>query len=58
MENKNKIMTIRTEDFEKTMLLLKIITNKIDFNKKFRVTIEYDPKLPAVRIYDTSINNE
>ena len=44
LERSCRIST-RATDFEKSMTLLKIIAEKMDFKEKFRMCIEYDPEL-------------
>ena len=39
---------VNAVDFEKLITLLKIITEPIDFNKKFQIIVSYDPELPTV----------
>lgn len=38
-------MSIRASDFEKSVTMLKLIAEKMDFGKKFRMVLEYDPEL-------------
>ncbi len=49
MEEKN-IITIKTEGLEKSAVLLSNILGKIDFSKKFRMAVEYDPELLNAKI--------
>ena len=49
--NENKRMSIRAIDFEKSVTLMKIIAEKMDFRKKFKIELEYDPDLLAVMIH-------
>lgn len=39
---------IRREDVEKFISATKILTEKLELNKKTRVAIEYDPQKPSV----------
>ncbi|MBN1048737.1 hypothetical protein [Clostridium botulinum] len=41
---------INATDFEKLIVLLKTVTKPIDFSKKFRMFISYDPELPTVEV--------
>lgn len=39
------IITVKTEGLEKSAVLLSNILGKMDFSKKFRMVVEYDPEL-------------
>ncbi len=48
--NQQKKMSVRASDFEKSVTMLKLIAEKMDFGKKFRMELEYDPELLSVMI--------
>lgn len=39
------IITVKTEGLEKSAVLLSNILGKMDFSRKFRMVVEYDPEL-------------
>lgn len=43
-------MSIRTSDFEKSIFMMKLIAGKMDFRKKFRMILDYDPELLSATI--------
>jgi len=43
-------MSINACDFEKLIIMLGLIAKKMDFSKKFRMVLEYDPELLAAII--------
>ncbi len=43
-------MSVNACDFEKSIIMLQLIAKKMDFSKKFRMVLEYDPELLAVMI--------
>lgn len=43
-------MSVNASDFEKSIIMLQLIAKKMDFSKKFRMVLEYDPELLAVTI--------
>lgn len=52
------IITVKTDGVEKAGILMRVITENVNFKKKFQMTIEYDPKLPNAKIKYEEINNE
>lgn len=52
------IITVKTRDFEKSGTLLKVISKCVDYKKKFRITIEYDPEFPNTKIRYEEITSE
>lgn len=52
---KSDYITVRSTDFEKAVLMFKLIAEKLDFSKKFRIQIEYAPELltTSIKFYTT-----
>lgn len=43
-------MSVNACDFEKSIIMLQLIAKKMDFRKKFRMVLEYDPELLSAMI--------
>lgn len=43
-------MSVNAVDFEKSMIMLRLIIEKMDFSKKFRMILDYDPELLSATI--------
>lgn len=52
------IITVKAEGLEKTGALLEVLSKTVDFKKKFRMTIEYDPELLNAKIRYEEISND
>ena len=55
---KGNAISVKREGIEKTGVLLGTLINCVDFKKKFRVTVEYDPELENAEIHYEEINKE
>ena len=52
------IISVKTEDLEKAGTLLKVISECVNFKKKFQITVEYDPELLNAKIKYEEFTNE
>ena len=52
------IISVKTEDLEKAGTLLKVISECVNFKKRFRITVEYDPELLNTKIEYEEFTNE
>lgn len=48
--NKTNENHINSTDFEKIIALSNIVTGPLDFSKKFKTVLEYDPEWPTVKL--------